>query len=408
MNRAHAIPRPVDDRLRQLILFDTALAGGGGLFTVAASLSIARSTTLSALGVFVLVIGALIASALVPLRSGDTDAAILRLAIANWIAALVATLVATFAWPLLLLTALLPSAFAGSFVSKNRIRPYLVVSFLTAVAVACLGLLQDVTGLSGKVPEWVRDLVLLLVGPPLAALVVWTSLQNSLRLQDALDDEHAAQQLLARQADELRTSRRRVVAATDRERRRIERDLHDGAQSRLIAVNLGLARLRSTLQAQPECALAIVEEIRADVQLAHVELRDLARGVYPTVLTQHGLTAAVGAAADHSAVRVQVDLAEVGRHHGEIEAAIYFCILEALQNANRHAAASLLEIRLGIDDEVLSFAVADDGTGFDERSAHGVGLDNMADRLGAVGGELHVSSHRSRGTTVTGRVPLGA
>ena len=305
-----------------------------------------------------------------------------------------------------MLTALFPSAFAGLFISKDRIRPYLVVSFVAAVAVACLGLLQDVTGLSDDVPEWVRNLVLLLVGPALAALVVWTTLQNSLRLQGALDDELAARDSLARQADELRSSRRRVVAATDRERRRIERDLHDGAQSRLIAVNLGLARLRSALQTEPDRALDIVEEIRAEVQHAHVELRDLARGVYPTVLTQHGLTAAIAAAADRSAIQVRLALSEVGRHHGEIEAAIYFCILEALQNANRHSAASVLEVRLAIEHDELIFAVIDDGTGFDERSATGVGLDNMTDRLGAVGGIVRVSSHRSRGTTVSGSVPL--
>ena len=397
----------LEDRLRRLILFDTALAVCGGVITITAALTVARLGVLFALGVFVLAIAALIASALLPLASGNVDAAILRLALANWVAALVATFVATFAWPLLMLTALLPSAFAGPFVSRDRIRPYLLVSFVAAVAVACLGLLQDATGLSADVPEWVRNVVLLLVGPALTALVVWITLQNNLRLQDALDDELATRRSLDHHADELRSSRRRVVAATDRERRRIERDLHDGAQSRLIAVNLALARLRTTLRSEPERALGVVDEIRAEVQLAHVELRDLARGVYPTVLTQHGLAAAIAAAADRSAVQVRMALSDVGRHHGEIEAAIYFCILEAVQNANRHAGASLLELHLGIGDDSLSFAVIDDGTGFDERSATGVGLDNMADRLGAVGGELRVSSHHSRGTTVAGRVPLG-
>jgi len=306
----------------------------------------------------------------------------------------------------MMLTALFPSAFAGTFVSKDRVRPYLVLSFVAAVLITALGLLQDLTGLSDDVPEWVRDLVLLLAAPPLAALVLWTTLQNSLRLQGALDDELTSRRSLARQADELRSSRRRVVAATDQERRRIERDLHDGAQSRLIAVNLGLARLRASLQTEPERALGIVEEIRAEVQLAHVELRDLARGVYPTVLTQHGLTAAIAAAADRSAIPVRLALTEIGRHHSEIEAAIYFCILEALQNANRHSAASVLEVRLAIEHDQLTFAVIDDGTGFDERSAAGVGLDNMTDRLGAVGGAVRISSHHSRGTTVSGSLPL--
>lgn len=404
-------PGPPDDivaQLRRLILFDTALATGGGAVTIGAALTVARLPALLAVGIAVLLTTAMIASALRPLGSGNIGGAVLRLALANWIIAVSVAAVATFAWPLLMLTALLPGAFAGPFVPRHEARPYLIVSFVAAFAVACLGLLQDVTGLSADVPEWVRDLVLLLVAPALTALVVWISLQSNMRLQEALDEESSARRSLHRQADELRSSRRRVVVATDRERRRIERDLHDGAQSRLVAMNLGLARLRSTLQSDPDldAALSIVEEIRSEVQLAHVELRDLARGVYPSVLTQHGLGAAIAAAADRSSTEVRLAIADVGRHHADVEAAIYFCILEALQNAHRHASASVVELRLAEEDDRLTFAVIDDGTGFDERSATGVGLDNMADRLGAVGGEVRVSSHRSRGTTVSGTVPL--
>ncbi len=400
---------PDDDvvaRLRRFVLFDTSIAVGGGAFTIAASLTVARIATLFGVGVAVLATAGVIASSLRPLASGKIGAAVFRLALANWIIAVGLALVATFAWPLLMLTALLPSAFAGPFLSRHEIRPYMVVSFVSAFAVACLGLLQDVTGLSDDVPEWLRDLVLLLVAPALTALVVWISLQSNLRLQDALDEELTARRSLNRQADELRSSRRRVVAATDRERRRIERDLHDGAQSRLIAVNLGLARLRATLKSEPTAALGIVEEIRGEVQLAHVELRDLARGVYPTVLTQHGLGAAIAAAADRSSIDVRLAISDIGRHHADVEAATYFCILEALQNAHRHAAASQIEVRLSVDVDHLTFAVIDNGTGIEERSATGVGLDNMADRLGAVGGDLRISSHRSRGTTVSGYIPL--
>lgn len=407
MSEASSPPDDLVDRLRRLILFDTALAAGGAAFTIVASLTIARFLVLFGIGVAVAITALVIASALCPLAQGRVGAAVFRVALANWIVAVGVAVIATFSWPLLMITALLPSAFAGAFVTRTEVRPYLVVSFVAALGVACLGLLQDVTGLSDEIPGWVRDLVLLLVAPALTALVVWISLQSNVRLQTAFDEELAARRSLDRQADELRSSRRRVVAATDRERRRIERDLHDGAQSRLIAVNLGLARLRTTLQTEPAAAPAIVEEIRGEVQLAHAELRDLARGVYPSALTQHGLTAAISAAAGRSSSNVQLALGNVGRHHADVESAIYFCFLEALQNAHRHATASVIEVRLERDDDALTFTVIDDGTGFDERSAGGVGLDNMADRLGAVGGELSVSSHRSRGTTVAGRVPIG-
>ncbi len=394
-------------RLRSLVLMDAALAGGGGIFTIIISLSVARIPLLSALGVIVLGVAAVIWSALRPLERGDLSAALRRLAGANWSIAVLAAFVATFAWPLLMITALLPAVFAAPFVSRHEVGPYVVVSFFTAVAVACLGLLQDVTGLSDDVSERVRDVTLLVVGPGLTAVVVWVVLQSNVRLQTALDGELAARRDLARQAEELRASRRRVVAATDRERRRIERDLHDGAQSRLIAVNLGLARLRAALGAEQRQALGIVEEVRSEVQLAHTELRDLARGVYPTALTQHGLVAAINAAVDRSEITVTLALDGLGRHHAEIEAAVYFCVLEALHNANRHSSASVIDIAMCANDEKLSFAVTDDGTGFDERSSAGVGMDNMADRLGAVGGTLRVSSHRSRGTEVSGDVPLG-
>ncbi len=392
-------------RLRTLIVFDSGLAAGGGVFAIVVALTVARLPTLFWLGVFVIVVAVVIASALRPLGRDDVDGALLRISLANWVVAVGATIVATFAWPLLMQAALLPSVLAVSFASGRRLRRYVGVSFVAAIAVACLGLLQDVTGLSGDTPEWVRDLVLLATGPFLAALVVSIALQLSVHLQSALDDELRARETLADQADELRRSRLRVVAATDRERRRIERDLHDGAQSRLVAINLALARLRTTFDGRTDGTDAL-DAIRHEVHLAHAELRDLAHGLYPTVLTQHGVVAAVSAAADRFPVTVRLDLAELGRHHADVEAATYFCVLEAMQNASRHAHGAVVHVRLGRSDETVWFEVSDDGVGFDLDATVGHGLTNMADRLGAIGGTLSVRSGADRGTHVSGRIPI--
>ena len=392
-------------RLRTLIAFDAVIAVGSGLFTIGASLTVARIPTLTGLGAFVVAVGIAIGSAVRPLDRGDVDGAIARFALANWVEAVVVTAVATFSWPLHLQGALIPVALAASYVSRASLTRYLVGTVVTVTLVACVGLLQDVTGLTDEVPDGLETAVLLLVGPPLAALVVMIALAHHLGLRDALDDEQAARAALAEHAEELRRSRLRVVAATDRARRRIERDLHDGAQSRLVAVNLGLARLRTAVEQDPTAAAELVERARHEVHLAHRELRDLAHGLYPTELTQHGLPTAIAAAADRCGAPVRLDLHDVGRHHPDVEAAVYFCVLEAMQNASRHAAAAVVDVRLDRPDGLLRFQVADDGVGFDPSPSGGHGLTDLADRLGAFGGDVDVRSTLGAGTTVTGTLP---
>lgn len=396
--------RAPDHRLRSLIIFDTALAGAGGSTAIIVSLTIAQVTSLFWVGVFVVASAACMASALLPLQREDVNAAVLRISIANWVVAVGTSVVATFAWPLLMQAALLPSVLAASFVSRQKLRVYVAVSLVASTAVAGFGLLQDVTDLSAQVPNWVRTMMLLGTGPPLGALVVLVALQHNLNLRLALDDEQHARLTLAEQADELRRSRLRVVAATDRERQRIERDLHDGAQSRLVAVNLGLARLRAAITDDPDAVPKVLDGIRHEVQLAHSELRDLAHGLYPTVLTQHGIEAAIGVAADRSAIPVTLDVSNVGRHHPDVEAAIYFCVLEAIHNASRHSRGSAIAIRLQRSVDAVTFEVADDGIGIDPTAMVGHGLVNMKDRLGAIGGTLDVLTNGGQGTKVVGVV----
>ncbi len=399
-------PGDLGRRLRLVILADVFVSAAASAFTVSMWLITDSTPLLGWLGLFVGVGSMAMAYALVPLRRGSINASLAWLCGANWIAALGVTSVATFSWPLLLQTALLPTAVAAAFVPRRRLPWFVAGSMATGVVVTCLGLLQDFTGLTDDVPGWTRTLVLLMFAPPMAGLVVLTALQHGTRLDTALAEAVAAQTSLAEYADELMRSRARVVAATDRERRRIERDLHDGVQSRLVAINLRLQAARAQLRVDVDAADRALLEIRHELGLTHDELRRLAHGVYPTVLSQHGLVPAVQAAADRSPIPVRVDLGDIGRLRPDLESAVYFSMLEALQNAAKHAQASSITIRMRRSATTITFEVIDDGAGFDSTEGDGIGLDNIRDRLGSVGGQLSITSSIGGGTVVVGEVTL--
>jgi signal transduction histidine kinase len=213
---------------------------------------------------------------------------------------------------------------------------------------------------------------------------------------------------LRRQSEELRASRARIVAAADAERRRIERDLHDGAQQRLVALSAKLRLARELAADDAAEARAVLDELGTDIELAIEELRELAHGIYPPLLVEGGLADALTAAATRAALPATVELHADGRYPLEIEAAVYFCCTEALQNAAKHAGADAqATVRVWEEAGGLLFEVADNGTGFDPgRSVRGAGFTNMADRLGAFGGTLGVESTPGAGTAVRGVIPL--
>jgi signal transduction histidine kinase len=207
---------------------------------------------------------------------------------------------------------------------------------------------------------------------------------------------------------DLRASRQRLVTAQDEARRRLERNLHDGAQQDLVAIVIK-ARLAAEHAADLAEATEALAGLRADAATALENLRDLARGIYPPLLADLGLAAALAAQAKKSAIPVTVDAAGLGRMPEETEAAVYFCCLEALQNMAKYAAASNAAVSVRAGDGTLTFTVADDGGGFDAaRTPLGAGLRNMTDRLAALGGSLDVASVPGRGTTITGRLPVTA
>jgi signal transduction histidine kinase len=212
-------------------------------------------------------------------------------------------------------------------------------------------------------------------------------------------------QLLAR-LEEIRASRLRLVAAQDAERRRIERNIHDGAQQQLVALAIKLSITESMIGTDTEGEREMLAELRQDAAGAVADLRDLARGIYPPLLASKGLVAALEAQAGKAPVPTSVAAEGVERYPQDLEAAVYFCVLEALQNVAKYAGATQAEVRLAGSGRDLTFEVTDDGAGFDPESrGYGTGLQGMADRLHAHGGSLDVRSGPGAGTTVVGWLP---
>lgn len=221
----------------------------------------------------------------------------------------------------------------------------------------------------------------------------------------ALKNVQLTAELQARLAD-LRASRQRIVAAQDAERRRLERDIHDGAQQHLVALSMKLRRAQDLADSDPAAAQELMTELQTDTNDALQTLRDLARGIYPPVLSDRGLEAALEAHSRRTAVPISVISNGVKRYESNIETAVYFCCLEAIQNAIKHSDSERVIVELTGADAELRFSVRDDGRGFETASVESSGLENMADRLAAVAGSLDIDSTPGRGTTVTGRIPL--
>jgi signal transduction histidine kinase len=233
--------------------------------------------------------------------------------------------------------------------------------------------------------------------------------QVGLALHNARLDTALATTLdeLRKQAEELRRSRARIVASADAERRRVERDLHDGAQQHLVALAVNLRLTRDLITEDTETAVTMLDQLADEVKATIQELRDLAHGIYPPLLADSGLTEALRAAGRRSPLPVAVTAPGIGRYGLDVETAVYFCCLEALQNAAKHAAGASVQVRLWEESGGLLFSVADDGPGFDPAFARsGHGYTNMADRLGAIGGTVRWDSVPGAGTTISGSVPL--
>jgi signal transduction histidine kinase len=251
-------------------------------------------------------------------------------------------------------------------------------------------------------------------GKPVAALIHDPALSEQRPFIEAVgayavvwDDNRRLAARVESSLVELRKSRARILAAADDERRRIERDLHDGGQQRLVALRIRLELADDMMLDDPVKGREMLHRLGDDVDAALEELRSLAAGVYPSLLAARGLHEAIRTAALQSPLETTVEVDGSDRYPDEVETAAYFCCIEALQNAAKHAAgASGVAVALSCNGD-LRFEVRDDGDGFDvDEVASGDGLLNMRDRLASVGGELEIRSAPGTGTTVIGTIPL--
>jgi signal transduction histidine kinase len=265
--------------------------------------------------------------------------------------------------------------------------------------------LPEVPGVSGAFP--VRH-----QGELLGAITIAVPANDPLTpSKEKLIQDLAAQAGLVlrnvRLIEELRASRQRIVSTQDARAKALERNIHDGAQQQLVALMVKLRLAEGTAERDPDRVPALLQGLRSDAGDALENLRELARGIYPPLLADQGLPAALSAQARKSLLPVTVESDGIVRYSQQAEAAVYFCCLEAMQNVAKYAGASTVHIRLAVEEGWLIFSVVDDGQGYDSSiTPMGSGIQNMADRLSALGGSLNVRSVPGTGTTVVGRIPV--
>lgn len=333
-----------------------------------------------------------------------------------WVVAIVVTGLAPEAVVLMTIAALLPAVLAVPYLGRQALLRLVIGVMAVTAVLAVESRHASGTSLGAVVPSWLDDAVLIIYVPLMTGAVILLLWRHNAWIGQALAAAEDANRALQRsrreveeQAVQLRVSRARVVAAADAERRRMERDLHDGAQQVLVAAAVTARRAQQLCSRDPAAAEHILDQVLDQLDRAGGQLRDLANGIYPASLTAHGLVAALSLAAQESPLTVRVSGHQVRRYPAEVEAAAYFCCLEALQNAAKHAGpGATVQLELAATSgEELSCTITDDGAGFDPDTCRaGQGLDNLADRVASAGGSLDVTSAPGRGTRIAVRLPV--
>jgi len=327
-------------------------------------------------------------------RRGGIQQPITLVLISNWAVLLFATCVVPELLPVWLLGALVPVAYVVMYSGRERGLTVTVMNAGCVLALGALARFQNVPYLGADMPRAIQDAIFIPAVVVLALyllVIVWNS-AAALR---------TSEQLLGEYADQLAASSKRLITAADEERRRLERDLHDGAQQHLVAlaVLLQLARGAEGDRYQP-----LLIEASGLLENAIAEIRSLALGIYPPLLVSGGLAEALPAVAARAPVPVKINLQGLRRYPVSIETALYFCCSEALQNAAKHGGPdTMVTITAHADDRMLTLTISDTGRGFDPATV-GTGLTNMTDRLSAIGGHLAIHTAPGRGSRVTASI----
>ena len=296
--------------------------------------------------------------------------------------------------PVMVLLALVPVVFAEHYVRRQRGLIFMLITVGCVLALAAIARFQNISQVAAHAPPAIESVFINIALPIIAVhmlLIVWNN-ASALRVSE---------KLLADRAAQLAASRTRLITAADEERRRLERDLHDGAQQHLVALAVLLQLARTADNARSERLLLEASEL---METAIAEIRRIAHGIYPPLLVSGGLAQALPAAAAHAAVPVDLNLQGLGRYSREVEAALYYCSTEALQNAAKHGGPdTTATINAYADDHQLTLLISDTGPGFN-RATTGAGLINMTDRLAAIGGQLEIDTAPGRGTRIIATV----
>jgi signal transduction histidine kinase len=378
-------------RLRQYVLANLFVTSAASVGVLMAYLIVVRSGWLLVDCAIVAAVSLALALALVALAHHRYARTLSIIVIANWSAGLATTSITPFVLPMTSLTVLLPVVVLVPFLPRRRLAHLIVGAMVVAFFTTLVSRHPLTTDVDRHAPSWLIDSIMVLFIPVVVGLVALNAWQNHVRMTN--------------QTAELRASRARLVGATDEVRRKLERDLHDGAQQHLIGVAIRLGLLDRLIDRQPEKARALAIGISTELQDTITELRDLAHGIYPSLLYEKGLAEALTAAAHRSPYPVVIDVPDTQRFRADIEAAVYFMCLEAMQNCAKHAPAAEMTIRVH-SNQGLHANITDDGPGFDTTMATGgQGLTNMSDRIGAVGGHLTVTSTPGSGTRIVAFVP---
>jgi signal transduction histidine kinase len=335
-----------------------------------------------------------LAVALYLARHGRYQQSITLVCIGNWVCVLLITLISPPLLPVMALVAMVPVVFAEPYIPWQRGLAFTVITAALVLAMAAVARFTQIADVVDLAPRWVET-AFIVVALPVNVLhvmvIVWNN-AGALRTSEGQLAEHAA---------ELAASRTRLITAADEERRRLERDLHDGAQQHLVALSviIQLARNADLDRAQP-----LLTEASDLVETAVAEIRRLAHGIYPPLLVSGGLSEALPTLAARASVPVHLDLNGLGRYPPSTEAALYYCCSEALQNAAKHGGpATTVMVAAHADEQTLNLTISDTGRGFDSATI-GVGLTNMTDRLSAIGGQLVIDTGPGQGTRITATV----